>query len=367
MKFLIIAAKFGNGHLAVSKALVDQGSSDDQFDIVVPSSYKFEKLSTRFALYSYNNVVSKYTKDGIIKTMYNMSYNTAKNVRLLHYWQKADGRLRSKYLLKKERPDVIIETFPHTINNTMGALRCCVITDYTFAKVYISETKDAIYCVPAPCVKDLAVNKFGLDPQDVYVTGIPVKEEFNQTNDATSCKKVLITLGARGQISKKDIDKLITFCLDANLELKVVCGKNEKIYDYIKDREDIEVYGYVNNMHELYQAVDLVITKSGGISISECICSEKPMIINIDQSMSGQEEKNQNYVIAHGLGLCHKMKDIDSAIKRFSTDDQFYQQVVNNLKKAKSDNYQHRIIDVIKGRKAELDLIKEDKEKDLQS
>lgn len=357
MKFMIIAAKFGSGHLSVSETIKKQGSKDDEFDIVVSSSFKFEKPTTKLSLFMFNNVVSKYTKDGLVKTTYDISYNLGRNHKVLYYSQKNDGRMRTTYLLKKERPDVIIETFPHLIKNTRGALRCCVITDYTFAKVYIAENDEgAIYCVPAPFVKEEAVEKYGVDPNDVFVTGIPVRNEFIKENTKTSCKKILITLGARGQISKKDVDKLIQISLDNNLEVKVVCGKNEKIYDHLKDREDIEVYGYINNMYELYQEVDLVITKSGGISISECICSEKPMIINIDQSMSGQEKKNQEYIKKHGLGLCEKMKNIDEAIIKFAKDDEFYQEVKENIKIAKKENYQHRVLDVIKERVKEKEL-----------
>lgn len=352
MKFLIIAAKFGNGHLSVSNAITKQGDANDQFEVVVPSSYKFELPMTKISLYTYNNIVSKYTKDGIVKTMYNISYRTARDRKFLHFPQKSDGFLRTKYLLQQEYPDVIIETFPHYMKNTFGALRCCVVTDYTFAKVYVSETDNAIYCVPSPSVKELAINKYGVNADDIYVTGIPVRDEFDQTNDATSCKQVLITLGARGQISKKDVEHLIKSCQDNNLEISIVCGKNEKIYDYLKDREDINVYGYVNNMYELYQQVDLVITKSGGISVSECICSETPMIINIDQSMSGQEEENQRYILDHEIGLCAKIKDIDEAINKVCSDDEFYQKLVKNIKQAKVDNYQDRIVDVIKLRRA---------------
>lgn len=363
MRFLIIAAKFGSGHLSVSKAIAEQGDSNDTFDIKVPSSYKFELPNTKLSLYMYNNVVSRYTKDGLVKWFYNVSYKTARNTKFLFFPQKSDGCLRTKYILKNEQPDVIIETFPHLIQNTNGALRCCVITDYTFAKVYLSETKDAIYCVPAPFVKEEAINKYHLDPDKIFVTGIPVRTEFKLTNNQTSCKKVLLTLGARGQISKKDVDIIIDACLDNNLTLDIVCGKNEKIYEYLKVRDDINVHGYVNNMYDFYKQADLIITKSGGISVSECICAEKPMIINIDQSMSGQEEENQKYILREKIGLCSKVNKIKDAITSIAQDDNLYQELVANIKKAKQENYQHEILDVVK--KQRYLQLENNKEKEL--
>ena len=141
---------------------------------------------------------------------------------------------------------------------------------------------------------------------------------------------------------------MINSCLKNNLEVKVVCGKNEKMYEYLKDRNDIIVYGFVDDMYNIYQDVDLVITKSGGISISECICSEKPMIINIDRSVAAQESKNQEYIKQTQIGICAKINEIDQAITKFATDDQFYQQVVNKIKQVNIDNYQQPIVDVIK-------------------
>lgn len=348
MKYLIVAAEYGNGHLAVSQAIIDQLSSEDQYELIVPASIGKQSLKSKFSVYTYNNVISKHTKKGIIKSGFNTLYNCGVKHKLLYNVAKGIGRKQLADEIKDYQPDVIVETYPHIIKDTYHALRVCVITDYNFANIYLAETANTIYCVASPLIKELMIAKFNVMPEQIFVTGIPVRPEFDQTNLARSAKKILITLGARGQISKKDIDIMINSCLKNNLEVKVVCGKNETMYQYLKDRNDIIVYGYVDDMYNIYKDVDLVITKSGGISISECICSEKPMIINISQSLAAQESKNQEYINQAQIGICAKINEIDKAITKFTTDDQFYQQVVDKIKQVKKDNYQHPIVDVIK-------------------
>lgn len=347
MKYLIVAAEYGNGHLAVSQAIIDQLSSEDQYELIVTTSDN-HSLKSKFSVYTYNNVISKHTKTGIIKPGFNALYNCGVKHKFLYNVAKSNGRKQLADKIKAYQPDVIVETYPHMIKDTYHALRVCVITDYNFANIYLAETANTIYCVASPMIKELMIAKFNVKPEQIFVTGIPVRPEFDQINLARSAKKILITLGARGQISKKDINLMIDSCLKNNLEAKIVCGKNETMYEYLKDRNDIKVYGFVDDMYNIYKDVDLVITKSGGISISECICAEKPMIINISQSLAAQESKNQEYINQAQIGISAKINEIDKAITKFATDEQFYQQVVDKIKQVKKDNYQQGIVDAIK-------------------
>lgn len=347
MKVMIIAARYGNGHISVSNAIAKMKNNtkkDLNFTIVVPATHYVKKINTTTALYVYNNIVSKYTKDSIIKKTYDMTYNFGTNTKLFYSFQKNDGRFATKKLLSEINPDVVIETFPCEFNAPKDILRVCVITDYNFAKVYIANTP-AIYCIPAPFIKNKLIDA-GIKPEAIYQTGIPVKHEFFQENNSTECKKILLTLGARGQISLNDVEKIINSCLKNKIKLIVVCGKNKELYDQLKNRNDIVCYGYVNFMEKLIKEVDCVITKSGGISVSECICSEKPMIINIDQSLGGQERMNQNYIRMQQIGLIGKIEEIDKLISGMCDKD-IYQKIVKNIKRVKKENYQENIIDVI--------------------
>src|SRR5207247_2202736 len=74
--------------------------------------------------------------------------------------------------------------------------------------------------------------------------------------------------------------------------LTVIAGKNEKMRAKLEaiagDRA--EVHGFVTNVHEFMSRSDLIITKSGGLTVSECLARRLPMVIF--SPIPGQEECN---------------------------------------------------------------------------
>ncbi len=84
-----------------------------------------------------------------------------------------------------------------------------------------------------------------------------------------------------------------------------VSGKNTLLYIQAKEfvRENkvkCLVLPFVNNMPELLAIASLVITKPGGITVTECIAMKKRMIFV--NPLPGQEERNAEYVESMGLG-----------------------------------------------------------------
>ena len=83
-----------------------------------------------------------------------------------------------------------------------------------------------------------------------------------------------------------------------------VCGNN------IKAREEIDAivtekkvlnFGYVNNVDELMDAADCILTKPGGITSSEALAKRLPMIIC--NPIPGQEERNAEFLQNNGAAI----------------------------------------------------------------
>ena len=74
MKYLIVAAEYGNGHLAVSQAIIDQLSSDDQYELIVPANIGKQSLESKFSVYIY-----------IIMLLVNIQKRELLNQDLIHY------------------------------------------------------------------------------------------------------------------------------------------------------------------------------------------------------------------------------------------------------------------------------------------
>ena len=68
--------------------------------------------------------------------------------------------------------------------------------------------------------------------------------------------------------------------------------------------------GYVTNIEVLMRAADLVITKPGGLTTSECFASSVGMVIIAP--IPGQEERNADYILERGAGIkAHNLEELE--------------------------------------------------------
>ncbi|HET7923647.1 MAG TPA: glycosyltransferase, partial [Rhodanobacteraceae bacterium] len=63
----------------------------------------------------------------------------------------------------------------------------------------------------------------------------------------------------------------------------------------------IVAHGFTNHVERLMAACDLVITKPGGLTTSECLAMGLPMIVHAP--IPGQEERNCDYLLEQGAAL----------------------------------------------------------------
>ena len=61
------------------------------------------------------------------------------------------------------------------------------------------------------------------------------------------------------------------------------------------------VYGYTTEVYELMSVSSLIVTKPGGLTISESLSKELPIIIL--NPIPGQEAKNTEYLISEGVAV----------------------------------------------------------------
>ncbi len=86
----------------------------------------------------------------------------------------------------------------------------------------------------------------------------------------------------------------------------VVCGNNVQLRKDLEIKQKAEprlkkVFGFVDFMDELMGSSDLLITKPGGITVSESIAMGVPMIFI--EPIPGQEEANADYLVEQGAGV----------------------------------------------------------------
>jgi 1,2-diacylglycerol 3-beta-galactosyltransferase len=88
-----------------------------------------------------------------------------------------------------------------------------------------------------------------------------------------------------------------------DLQLVVVCGGNSQLHAELEGLElqgPIQLYDWVDTMPQLLKASDFIVSKAGGLIVSEALASGLPMIISA--ALPGQEIGNMRYVVENGAG-----------------------------------------------------------------
>jgi processive 1,2-diacylglycerol beta-glucosyltransferase len=85
-----------------------------------------------------------------------------------------------------------------------------------------------------------------------------------------------------------------------------VAGRDKELNDALaasdlKKDLQIKIFGFVNNMEELMTAADLIFSKAGGLTVSECLAKGLPMVIN--KVIPGQEEDNLDYLVKNEAAI----------------------------------------------------------------
>jgi processive 1,2-diacylglycerol beta-glucosyltransferase len=157
----------------------------------------------------------------------------------------------------------------------------------------------------------------GVPPERIRVRGIPVQPEFRTVRNARDVRRelgmppgsftILLLSGGFGVGRIADIVQRTASVLGARSQEKfnlvVVCGRNETLRESVAAAQypgnlSVRVFGFVQNIHDLMDAADLLITKSGGLTSSEALAKALPMII-IDP-IPGQESRNADLLVEHG-------------------------------------------------------------------
>jgi processive 1,2-diacylglycerol beta-glucosyltransferase len=94
--------------------------------------------------------------------------------------------------------------------------------------------------------------------------------------------------------------------IDSDFQLIVLAGKNEDALAAlrmlsIRYPDRLVACGFTNHVERLMACADLVITKPGGLTVSECLSMGLPMIVN--SPIPGQEERNADYLLEQGVAL----------------------------------------------------------------
>ena len=188
-----------------------------------------------------------------------------------------------------------------------------VLTDYIPHSYWVYDTVD-FYITPSEDVS-ARLEKKGVIPSKIKSFGIPFDHKFNQPLDRKEVFRklnldpqkpvVLIMGGGQGLGPIKTIVKSLEKSKHDIQEL-IVTGTNKKLYRSLKRKikhykKDIRLFGFLENIHELMRASNVIISKPGGVTTAEVLSMGLPMVII--KPIPGQEVNNTNFLTSKGAAI----------------------------------------------------------------
>lgn len=313
-KILIITGSFGNGHMQVTQSIVNQLNEMNldhlsviQRDLFMEAHPIMTSICKKWYINSFR----------YFRNMYKRFYYSRPN-ELDKCFYKYYGLNKLINLLIKEKPDLILLTFPTPVMSVLteqfniNIPIATVMTDYRMHKNWITPDSQRYYVATKDTKQDFV--EAGVPASHIKVTGIPIADKFEEpiNKEAWLAKHhldpnkptILMSAGAFGV--SKGFDYMINEILDKSPHSQVVmiCGHSKELKRSLKskfkDNPSVLILGYTNYMNEWMASSQLMITKPGGITISEGLTRCIPMIFL--NPAPGQELENAHYFEEKGFG-----------------------------------------------------------------
>ena len=197
------------------------------------------------------------------------------------------------------------------------------VTDFDVHALWVHSHVDR-YCVANDEVAFRLADR-GVPRERIHVTGIPVMPQFAATLDRATCARelglaanrftVLMMAGGAGVGSLDDLAARLLRLPD-DLQLIALAGRNAQLLKRLqalarKHPGKLFPLGFSTTVERAMTAADLVVTKPGGLSVSECLAKARPMLLV--SPIPGQEERNADYLLEAGAAI----KAVDGATLEF--------------------------------------------------
>ncbi|MBP3255402.1 MAG: UDP-N-acetylglucosamine 2-epimerase [Clostridia bacterium] len=376
-KVLIFYASYGGGHLSAAKSIkqyIDENYEDVQTTMIDCIKYINKALDSvttaayremaKKAPWAWEKVYYK-SKDGLVSKV-----STTSNKIMA---------VKMAKLFREYKPDMVISTHPFSSQITSylkqkGKTNCTlatVLTDFVPHEQWtVGHKFNDLFFVSNNSLKDALV-KSGVESKKIHVTGIPVSKRFLQKYDKSEIfnnfglipdkKTVLFFGGGEYGLGKdKTIAILNTLADFEDIQVVAIAGKNEKLkvaFEEIvaerKKEETIKVLPFTDKVPELMNIADLVITKPGGLTVSESLVSSLPLILI--NPIPGQEEENAEFLENAGAAIwIRKISDPKDVINSVLSNDKKLNYMKENSVKLAKPNSTKNICEICFNRKENI-------------
>ena len=331
-KVLIFYASYGGGHLNAAKSIkecIDTNYPNYETELIDCMKYinkPIEKITTA----AYREMAKK------APWAWGKIYSDSQKGPLAHISSRSNKIFAIKLLklLREKQPDIIISTHPFGSQmcsylkrkGKITAEIATIMTDFSPHDQWLvgSDFTDYFF-VAHDKMKDYLISK-NIPEEKIFATGIPIssrflkqynKEEILKEFDLQKDKKTILFFGGGefGLGKTQTVEIFESLIRDFNdLQIIAISGKNPKMKESFNNivqkynkENSVKILEYTNQVPELMSISDLVVSKPGGLTTSESLASNLPMIII--NPIPGQEEENAEFLESKGTGIWLRKDD----------------------------------------------------------
>ncbi|MDI6767586.1 MAG: glycosyltransferase [Bacteroidota bacterium] len=324
-RVLILSATAGAGHVRAGNALTETA-----YALSLPLDIQHEDiLNFTFPLFKklYNDLYFALvnTSPDLWGYLYKHTESSGKTKQKSPFIKLFDHFNYKKYLrvLEELRPDAILcthflpyQAIADDIVKSIWKIPFFVVTtDYDVHTLWINPAVHHYYVATEEAA--WTVHSHGIPENQITVTGIPVMPQFITPSSRTLLRNkfqlsanqftIMILSGGYGV---GVIDKLVISISEflakyarRRFQLLVVCGKNQPLYEKLKRLSfptniTPRFFQFISYVDELMDCADVLISKSGGLTVSEAVAKHLPMVIF--DPIPGQEAHNADYLTENG-------------------------------------------------------------------
>lgn len=218
-------------------------------------------------------------------------------------------------------PDILIATHAFTAQ-ILSTLRkkfqwhkpsLVVMTDYASHAFWVHRNVDAYVVSNEDMIDELHLR--GRAKEMIFPYGIPVSQNFFQTKERAEIladynlkdhRKIITLMG--GSLGLGNITEILNevLALEMGAQILVLTGQNQDLYEKVLSLQQhcdqcLQPLHYCNEMHNILKVTDLLITKPGGLTITESFITGTPLAIY--SAIPGHEVQNADYLFRHGLAI----------------------------------------------------------------
>jgi len=317
VKVLFLSVTAGHGHNQAAKAGMECLRARN-IDCVMLDTFEYINPVLSESIARAYLISTKFTP-AVYGKLYRLGEKLEKSDDKLYIGKIINSLLSRKLIvfLNEYDPDVIVCThifsaqiISHLKEKGLPCKTIGIITDFTIHPFW--EDTDLDYYVTASSLLNLQAKKKGISLEKIKPIGIPILPKFVKKMEKTEARRVLgiddktTILIMSGSMGYGSVDEVIRKLDDMDMDFQIVsvCGNNaglKKKIDLLNVKKKIFNYGFADNVDVMMDASDCILTKPGGLTVSETLAKCIPMILI--NPIPGQEDRNTEFLLNNGLAI----------------------------------------------------------------